>query len=322
MSEYLPAISVVVPAYGVAHLLPEALASLQAQDFSDWEAVVVDDGAPDDVAGAVAHFADDPRIRLLQTDNGGLAVARNRAIAAARAPLIALLDGDDLFEPDYLSTMIAAISADPRIGFVTCDAINFGLREREGHLFSRHSPQAEPITLDRVLARQFNVYVGSVIRRGALDSVGGFDGGLRSVEDLDLWIRLLETGAKGAYVPRPLARYRRRSDSLSSNKKNLLRWTMRVYENAISRLEDRPEAATATKMLEKIGRETAWIEGEEMIRDGRPQEGIAVLTDAGADRRSLRWRVAMPLMRRMPWLASALIQIRALMPPLFPSPWE
>lgn len=311
MNDDTPAISVIVPAYGVAHFLPEALASLQAQDFTDWEAVVIDDGAPDDVAGAVARFASDPRIRLVETDNGGLATARNRAIAAARAPLIALLDGDDLFEPDYLGTMIDAIDADAGIGFVTCDAVNFGIVEREGHLFSRHTPQVEPVTLDRVLARRFNVYIGSVVRRAAFEDVGGFNATLRSAEDLDLWIRLLEAGWLGGYVARPLGRYRRRPDSMSWDERSLLRWTEQVYLGAMARLGDRPEAAVAAAELDRIRRELRWIDGETLIREGKAREGVTILTEAQADRRSPRWRLAMPLMRLAPWLAPILIRTRA-----------
>lgn len=310
MSDSTPAISVIVPAYGVAHFLHEALSSLQAQDFPDWEAVVIDDGAPDDVAGAVAKFAGDSRVRLVQTDNGGLATARNRAIAAARAPFIALLDGDDLFEPSYLSTMIAAMNADPAIGFATCDAINFGVPEREGHLFSRHAPQAEPITLDRVLSRRFNVYIGSVIRRSAFDAVGGFDPSLRSAEDLDFWIRLLEAGWRGTYVARPLGRYRRRPDSMSWDERSLLTWSEKVYQRAVDRLEGRPETVTAASALGRIRQELQWINGETLIRKGRAKEGLAILTGSGADRRSPRWRVAMPIMRALPWLAPVLLRSR------------
>lgn len=311
MRDKNPAVSVIVPAYGVAHFLSEALGSLQAQDFADWEAVVIDDGAPDDVAGAVAKFASDPRIRLVETDNGGLATARNRAIAAARAPLIALLDGDDLFEPGYLGAMVSAIEADPQIGFVTCDAVNFGIAEREGHLFSRHAPQVEPVTLDRVLSRAFNVYIGSVMRRAAFEAVGGFNTVLRSAEDLDLWIRLLEAGWKGAYVARPLGRYRRRPGSMSWDERSLLRWTEQVYLEAVARLGARPERAAAQAELDRVRRELRWIEGETLIREGRMREGVAVLTEAGADQRSPRWRLAMPLMRLAPWLAPILMRARA-----------
>ena len=310
MRNQLPSISVIVPAYGVAHFLAEALDSLRAQDFSNWEAIVVDDGAPDDVASVVAGFAEDPRIRLLQTDNGGIAIARNRAVPAARAPLVCLLDGDDAYKSDYLSTMIAAIEADPALGFVTCDAWITGLRAREGQPFSRYTPQVGPITLERVLSRAFNVFVGCTIRRSALDRVGGFDGRLRSAEDLDLWIRLLEGGWQCGYVSRPLVRYRRRSDSLSADTVGLLRGTEQVYMNAAARLAGRPEIAVIQSVLLATRQRLSWCEAEALIRAGRPRDGVELLTASGADRRSLRWRIAMPIMRHAPWLAPTLIDMR------------
>lgn len=126
-----PQISVIVPAYGVARWLGAALDSLLAQEFADWEAVVIDDGAPDDVAGVVRPYLDDPRFQFLATANHGVSAARNRAIAESRAPLIALLDGDDLFRPDYLSTMVAAMNADPMATIAACNARVFGAVAKE-----------------------------------------------------------------------------------------------------------------------------------------------------------------------------------------------
>ena len=124
-------VAVIVPAYGVAHLVGEALESLQAQTMADWECVVVDDGAPDDVAAAVAPFLDDSRITLLETENGGVSTARNRAIARTRAPLVALLDGDDMLRPDYLARTCAALEADPQARLVTVNARIFGAVPQE-----------------------------------------------------------------------------------------------------------------------------------------------------------------------------------------------
>lgn len=295
-----PAVSVIVPAYGVAHYLGEALRSLQAQSFSDWEAVVVDDGAPDDVAGAVAAFADDPRIRLLATDNGGLAVARNRGVAAARAPRIALLDGDDLYEPAYLERMVAALDAAPDIGFVTCDATLFGIPSREGHLFSRYAPQEEPITLERVLTRQFNIFGSCTMRRIALDDVGGWNAKLRSAEDLDLWVRLLGAGWHAARVDAPLLRYRRRADSLSAATIPLLKAEQDVYARAAVRLEGRPEAAAARAGVARTEALIAFEEGEALVLDGRVRDGVRRFRSAGDRTRSPLWRVMLATMSAVP----------------------
>lgn len=305
-----PAVSVIVPAYGLAHLVGETLLSLQAQTFTNWEAIVVDDGAPDDVEAALRPFAADSRIRFLSTDNRGVATARNRAIGHARSPLIALLDGDDLYEPDYLAVMVAAISADAGLGFVSCDAIYFGDDPRAGRRFSEFSPQTAPVTLARVMRREFNVFTACIIRKAAFDAVSGYEGSLRAAEDFDLWLRLLEAGWKGGIVPRPLARYRRRADSLSHQTGPLMLALARVYRAAAARLGERPEARVAEAMRVRIEREAAWDEGDALIRAGRVREGLRVLRAARAWERSGRWRLAMPLMMVVPALAGPILRGR------------
>lgn len=304
-----PLVSVIVPAYGVADLLGEALASLQAQTWPHWEAIVVDDGAPDDVAGAFAPFAADPRFRLLKTDNGGLATARNRGIAASRAPYVALLDGDDLYEPDYLERMVAALQGDHGLGFVSSDATMFGTRPYDGQRYSERYAMAGPVTLERVLGREVQIFVAATIRRTALAEVGGFDGGLRSVEDLDLWIRLLAAGWGGAIVPSPLVRYRRRAGSLSTDDRGMLTAACAVYRKACAALQGRPEAATAARTLATYEQQLRHLDGQQAILNGDVERGLALL--AGAELRSRRWRLALPIMRRAPWLAAAMLRLRA-----------
>ncbi len=303
-----PAISVIVPAYGVTDMLADALDSLIAQDRGDWEAIVIDDGDAR-VAAHVEAYAHDPRIRLVQTDNGGLATARNRAIAAARAPLIALLDGDDAYRPSYLSTMIAAIEVSPEIGFVCCDATYFG-HDRVGERFSAYVPQHPPATLERVLRREFNVFIGATIRREAIDAVGGFDPALRSAEDLDLWIRLLEAGWRLDYVPQALACYRRRVGQMSSNTEMMLLSALTVYENAAQRLAGRSEQLIAEAMCITLQKAMIAERGLGRIREGATGEGVTLLRSADVHRRSMRWRLAMGLIRVLPGLAGPLIRFR------------
>ncbi len=162
-------ISIIVPAYGVARFVGEALASLQAQTSPNWEAIIVDDGAPDDVEGALRPFMEDPRFRLLQTDNRGPSVARNRGAAAARSSLLSLLDGDDAYYPTYVEEMLAVYARHPTLGFVTCDATYFGETGRAGRRYSDTHEQTGEITLGRVLAGSFNVFVGSAIRKDAFE---------------------------------------------------------------------------------------------------------------------------------------------------------
>jgi glycosyltransferase involved in cell wall biosynthesis len=306
----IPAVSVIVPAYGVAPYLGEALRSLQAQNRADWEAIVIDDGDTAAVAAAFAPFAGDPRFRLLATGNGGLAAARNRGIAAARADRIALLDGDDLYMPDYLEKMVARLDAEPGLGFVTCDAILFGLPAREGRRFSEYAPQHEPLTLARVLARQFNVFGSCTMRRAALAAVGGYDEGMRSAEDLDLWVRLLEAGWRGAYVAAPLLRYRRRADSLSAATLPMLRAEQRLFAAAARRLAALPDGLAAHAALLRTEQAIAFEEGESQVLAGNVAEGLRRLRDAGPRTRRPLWRATLAAMRLAPRLAPAMMRWR------------
>jgi len=303
-----PAISIIVPAYGVTTMLADALDSLIAQDRGDWEAVVIDDGDAR-VADHVAPYAHDPRIRLVQTDNGGLSTARNRAMAQARAPLIALLDGDDIYEPDYVSTMIAAIEASPKIGLVSCDATYFGI-DRVGELFSAYCPQQAPVTLEAVLRRRFNIFICTTMRREAIEEIGGFDTSLRSAEDLDAWLRIIEAGWEVAHVARPLARYRRRAGQMSSNVKAMLHAALAVFDHARTRLAGRPEALAADAMCATIERDIEADAGLAQIRAGEVREGLAKVVQARVADRSLTWRITIGAMRITPWLARPLLRWR------------
>ncbi|WP_340314301.1 glycosyltransferase family A protein [Rhizorhabdus argentea] len=300
--------TVVIPAYGVGPMLGDALDSVIAQDRADWQAIVVDDGDVR-VAEHIARYLADPRIRFLQTENGGLPTARNRAIAAADTPYVALLDGDDVLEPDFVSSMIAAIEVSPRIGFATGDAVFFGA-DRAGERFSAYCPQIAPATLERVIRREFNVFGLTAMRREAILGIGGFDAGLKSSEDLDAWIRLLAAGWDLAHVPRPLARYRRRAGQMSGNTTVMLRTAHAVMDKARKHLAGRPEAAAADEMCARIEKDMAIEDAFQRVAAGKVRAGVADLIRLGVGTRSPRWRKALWLMRMAPFLAPWLMRLR------------
>jgi hypothetical protein len=302
------AMTIVIPAYGVGAMLCDALDSVLAQDRPDWRAIVVDDG-DSRVAQHVAPYLSDPRVRFLQTDNGGLPTARNRAIAASDTPYVALLDGDDILEPDFVSSMIAALEASPGAGFATGDAIFFGA-DRVGELFSAYCPQAGPPTLERLIRREFNVFGLTAMRRAAIDAIGGFDTSLRSSEDLDAWIRLLAAGWELVHIPRPLARYRRREGQMSGNTPVMLKTAHAVMSKARDHLAGRPEAAAAAEMIGRIEQDMAIEDAFTRVRRGDVRAGVAELARLGVGARSPRWRKAMALMRIAPFLAPWLLKLR------------
>jgi glycosyltransferase involved in cell wall biosynthesis len=251
----------------------------------------------------------DPRIRLLETDNGGLPTARNRAIAASTTRYVALLDGDDMLEPDFVSSMIAAIEASPRIGFATGDATYFGA-DRVGELFSSYCPQAAPPSLEKLIRREFNIFGLTAMRREAIEAIGGFDTSLRSSEDLDAWIRLMAAGWELAYVPRPLARYRRREGQMSGNTRVMLETALTVMNKARDLLAGRPEAAAADEICRRIEQDQAIEAAFQRVADGAVRAGVAELVRLGVGTRSPRWKKALLVMRIAPFLAPWLLRLR------------
>ncbi|ADM09428.1 glycosyltransferase [Parvularcula bermudensis HTCC2503] len=116
-----PVVSVIIPAYKSADVLPQTLATVTQQTFTAWEAIIVDDCSPDDIVSAIKPFADDPRIRLVHhAHNQGAAAARNTGIGEARGRFVAFLDADDEWHPDKLAKQVQAVEAAPHPNRVFC----------------------------------------------------------------------------------------------------------------------------------------------------------------------------------------------------------
>lgn len=299
----VPSVSVIIPAFNVAAFLGEALQSVKEQRLADYEVIIVDDGSPDDVAAVCGPFLTDPRFSLVRIENSGLAGARNHGISLARAPLIALLDGDDRYRPDYLDKMVGKLSDYPEAVFVTCDAVSFGAPAHAGELFSARYPQDEPITLERLLKREVSVFGLCTVRAEALRQIGGYDQSLRSSEDLDLWLRLLSTGATGRLVAEPLVEYRRHSASLSSNRAQLMQTTAAVYDKAAKALAGRPEAALAEALREEAQAISRFEMGVDWVLSGKRRDGVRAMRNSGHMRRKRKWRVALSIFSLVPLLA-------------------
>lgn len=302
-------VAVIVTAYGVAHLVEEALTSLQRQTFQAWECVVIDDGAPDDVAGAVAPFLGDPRICFVATANQGVSAARNCAIMETSAPLVALLDGDDLFRPGYLDAVVPILESDPDVRLVTCNARIFGAVARVRNCVDR--PQPTHGTLADVLDRSFNVYIGTTFRRADFNGVGGFDSRMAQSEDFDFWVRLMLLGGKARYIDEVLGEYRVRQGSASANAGRMLLGNIRAYEKARAAL---PAGAAEIVLLDRLLAESraalAFEHAIDCIVDGDTQRGLQELRRTRGQVAGLTWRMAFTLWQVFPALARPMLRWR------------
>ena len=260
----MPAVSIVMPAYNVEPYVGEAIRSALAQTYSDFELIVVDDGSKDGTADVVRRRArEDPRIHLVQHANRGLAGARNSALRAARGAFIALLDSDDLWEPDFLAEQMAILEARPDVDIVTGNGWMLG-GPRHGEL-ARPCPdmRAQP-DLAAILGDERAVFVMSVFRRRVYEGVGEFDETMRTNEDYDFWLRAAIAGFRFARNDRPRGHYRIRTDSLSASEMRMLSGILRVYEKLRPELDTRPrERAILDAQIDRF--QTEWLAAEARV---------------------------------------------------------
>lgn len=170
--------SVVIPLYNKAHTIVGTLSSVLAQDFPDFEVVVVDDGSTDGGSEIVEREFSDPRIRMIRQERGGDGAARNTGVAAARRDLIALLDADDLWLPGYLSEMKRAVELFPESGMYCCGGVS---RYPNGSGSVRQSPAYgnDPIEVNYFENPFFFGNASStVFARHLHDLAGGFPVGM------------------------------------------------------------------------------------------------------------------------------------------------
>jgi glycosyltransferase involved in cell wall biosynthesis len=208
-----PAISVIMPVRNGAEWLAEAVASVRAQDFGDFEFLIVDDGSDDGTAALLCGFvAADHRIRLLHQAPQGIVAALNNAIAAAHAPYLARLDADDRATHYRLGKQFAFMQTHPEIGLLGTFAERI---DAAGNVVGRLAPPTDPANLVRVLERTNPFVHSSVMMRTALvRRLGGYRAAFRAAEDYDLWLRMAEAGGI-ANLADYLTQYRRHDSNLS-----------------------------------------------------------------------------------------------------------
>lgn len=119
-------VSVIVPCYNQAIYLPEALNSLLGQTYQCWEAIVVNDGSPDETEKVALEYTwKDSRIKYVFKENGGLSSARNKGIELAQGEFILPLDADDIIHPEYMEKAMEAFEDNPFLKLVFCRGVFF-----------------------------------------------------------------------------------------------------------------------------------------------------------------------------------------------------
>ncbi|CAN5327331.1 glycosyltransferase family 2 protein [soil metagenome] len=212
-----PKISVVIPVYNNAEFIAETIESVVNQKFREHEIIVVNDGSPDSeqLEKALKLRLDD--IIYIKQRNAGAGIARNTAIEHARGDIIAFLDGDDQWLPEYLASQYVFME---RHGYdmVYCDALMFGMRSAYRRTFMDTAPSNGEANFDSILDLKCNVITsGTMARKKTIVDVGLFETERVRAHDFVLWLRMAKNGAKIGYQRKPLVKYRVRLDSLSGD---------------------------------------------------------------------------------------------------------
>ncbi len=207
-------VTVLLPVYDAERFLAEAVESILAQSFRDFELLTIDDGSRDGSAAILDEYARrDRRVRVVRWPHQGLIATLNAGLSLARAELIARMDADDVALPQRLEKQLARLEREPGL---VCIGGAFELIDEAGRLFDRAFPPCDHAAiLARALRGESPIsHSAATFRRDVVRRLGGYDEKTRWVEDLDLWLRLSEHGAL-ANLPELVSRVRHHERSVS-----------------------------------------------------------------------------------------------------------
>lgn len=214
-------VSVIIPAYNAARTIGETLLSVRSQTHRRLEILVIDDGSTDTTADIVReHAVLDPRIRLVQRENGGVAAARNQGIEEARAEFLAFIDADDLWSPDKIERQLALLMREGPP--VALSYSGFSMIDEASRIIRTICPTHEGDVLEALFLSNFVGNGSSIlVTKAALVEVGGFDPGLKAqraqgCEDVLLYFRVAER-YHFAVIPEQLTGYRVTTTNMSSD---------------------------------------------------------------------------------------------------------
>ena len=281
----VPAISVAMSVFNGARFLDEAITSVRAQTFADFEFLILDDGSIDASRAIVArHAAADPRIRPIFRENRGLIASLNQLLGEARAPLVARMDADDVSLPQRFDRQIAFLAGHSDYAVVGSAAEDIDDRGAPCPAPDHPPPLTHEAALAALETRSPLCHPAVMARREVMLAAGGYHPAFRHCEDYDLWLRICTRGARIGNLAEPLLRYRRYPEQIST--RHALEQTIGAAVAVVAyreRLAGRPDPTARLDRLPPIDRLDALF--------GRP--GVAREVRARVARGLLHSRVAL-----------------------------
>lgn len=296
-----PRISVVIPAYNVADFIAETLDSVIAQRYREHEIIIINDGSPDTEKFERAINTRLEEIIYIKQPNAGAGAARNTAIAHARGEIIAFLDGDDIWLPEYLASQYVFMQ---RHGYdmVYCDAVLFGLNSPYRRTFMETAPSEGEANFESILDLRCNVITsGTLARKQAIIDAGMFETERVRAHDFILWLRMAKRGARIGYQRKQLLKYRVHLDSLSGDSISRVEREIEAFQR-VQQLIELSDAQQAIVKRRLVGLEAdlAVEQGKAFLLAGNHREAALAFRVANRHRRSLKLTVVTWLARFAP----------------------
>lgn len=221
----MPKVTVYTAAHNYGRFIRQAIESILAQTFTDWEFVIINDASTDNTAEVLADYVNHPAIRIInQTENLGLTQSANKAIKASAGDYIVRLDADDYLDENCFQIMAGYLDAHPEIGLVYPDYYHV---TEDGQIIEqvRRKKLHDEVHLLDLPAHG----AGTMFRRSCFDVLGGYSEDISCQDGYDLWIRFIDC-YKVHNINLPLFYYRKHGSSLSDNKDKILK-TRRYIKN-------------------------------------------------------------------------------------------
>jgi glycosyltransferase involved in cell wall biosynthesis len=212
-----PTVSVVIPTRDRAQYIGQAVESVLAQTYPDYEIIIVDDASTDSTHEVLSPYIKNNGVRYERQDSRGVSVARNHGVHLARGRFIAFLDSDDLFLPTKVEKQIALFAQEPELGFLHCSFSKFD--DRGSDLGVRDTSRHQGMIYPQIL-QEWSVLMAipcMLVRKDVFENVGGFDEQMSWAEDMDLWRRIAKNYRVGT-VPEALVKVRVHSASTTFGK--------------------------------------------------------------------------------------------------------
>lgn len=231
-------ISVVIPTYNCAHLLPNAIRSAYAQTIPPAEVIVVDDGCTDGTTEVLRAFIPTlpASFTVIRKANGGEASARNAGVAAATGHYVAFLDQDDVWLPEKFERQLPLFdsSQSPSLTFTALTRVSADARDLVRIEDWEPTPEH---ALRRLMAGCCVTPSTVIVRRDALAAVGPFDETLWLGNDWDMWLRLGAAGHRFAYLPEPMTDYLWHANNMSRDQRRIADAALTIFPRLFERGE-------------------------------------------------------------------------------------